>query len=133
MRDSNIWQELSAPLPPFDELVRSYLPRATSDVDYIQDPATGRFEGSRPGGGGGETAPAGGAAKLDPEVIAVGGDEWNKDTAKRLEAEYQAARPEVDKLAQAAAGKPVEGPSDEEEEPKFVPEEWDHLSADGQQ
>src|SRR5512139_3825466 len=29
------------------------LQRANEDVDYIQDPDTGRFEGSRPGGGDG--------------------------------------------------------------------------------
>lgn len=36
---------------------------------------------------------------LDPRVTDVGGDEWNKKTAERLEKEYAAVRPEIDAIA----------------------------------
>src|ERR1035437_438503 len=36
---------------------------------------------------------------VDPRVTDVGGDEWNKKTATRLEKEYAAVRPEIDKIA----------------------------------
>ena len=103
-------------------------------------------------GGGGEgsaeekPAPAPAEPKLTAEVIAVGGDEWNKATARRLEREYQDARPKVDKLAIEAptktggtpvaplkVGEDVEEEEEEEEgEPPYEPEEWDMLSASGQ-
>jgi hypothetical protein len=79
-------------------------------------------------GGTGGSAPAAEPA-LDPNVIAVGGDEWNKATAVRLEREYQAARPEVDKIAQEAPGKTTpDAPDDDEEDAPFIAEEWDQLS-----
>lgn len=76
--------------------------------------------------------------QLDPKVIEVGGDEWNRATARRLEREYQEARPKVDKLAQdSVKAEPIEveasDDEDEEEgEPPFEPEEWDMLSSSGQ-
>jgi hypothetical protein len=47
--------------------------------------------------------PAGSA--LDPRVLDVGGDEWNKKTAERLEREYQAVKPKLEAMMQEAAGK----------------------------
>jgi hypothetical protein len=46
------------------------------------------------------------AETLDPEVATVGGDEWNKETAVRLEKEYQAAKPKLDALATKLASDP---------------------------
>src|SRR5262245_948498 len=80
----------------------------------------GTTPGSFTSAGGGE----GGAeetAKLDPEVVGVGGDAWNKSTARRLEKEYQAARPAVDKLATDAAAR-----SAEQTKP---PSSWAEVSA----
>ena len=101
---------------------------------------TGKWTDTGAGdGGGGETAPAA-PGKPDPAVVNVGGDEWNQRTAERLEREYQAARPKVEKLAQESVGKTstvsavseeVEEP-EEEEEPPFIPEEWDQLSNSAQ-
>ena len=44
-------------------------------------------------------------SKPDPRVMDVGGDEWNKQTAARLENEYDAARPALDKIAQEGIAK----------------------------
>ena len=102
---------------------------------------TGKWTDTGAGdGGGGEIAPASAPGKPDPAVVDVGGDEWNQRTAERLEREYQAARPAVDALAQEAPGKTatVAAPSEEieeppeEDDPPFVPEEWDMLSASAQ-
>jgi hypothetical protein len=92
-------------------------------------------------GGGGEAGGAAGGStgsaaepKLDPEVIKVGGDEWNRATAKRLETQYQNARPEIDKLAREAPGaSTAASEDDEDEEQPFEPEEWDQLSGDDQE
>lgn len=43
-------------------------------------------------------------SKPDPRVLDVSGDEWNKQTAARLENEYTAARPALDKIAQSGSG-----------------------------
>src|ERR1039458_3802683 len=47
------------------------------------------------GGGSGEVE----RHLLDPRVIDVSGDEWNRKTAERLEKEYAAVRPEIDAIA----------------------------------
>ena len=102
-------------------------------------PDGGQF-GEGGGGGDGEAAVAAVEPVLDPKVTAVGGDAWNKATAVRLEREYQAAKPKVEKLAQESVGKsgtvaPVseeEAGFDEEAEPPFVPEEWEQLSNSAQ-
>jgi hypothetical protein len=68
-------------------------------------PEGGQFTSGEGGGGGqGEMPLVGGVGEkpLDPVVIDVGGDEWNKQTAVRLEREYQQAKPELEKLASAA-------------------------------
>jgi hypothetical protein len=104
----------------------------------------GEFAPAGEGGvGGGETAPAPEVKpeeSLNPIVVEVGGDAWNRATARRLEREYQKARPAVDKLANEAVGKQNEQYElvdvDDEEpegEPPYEPEEWDDLSASGQQ
>src|ERR1035437_9114851 len=49
------------------------------------------------GGGGGDSAVE--RHLLDPRVTDVGGDEWNRKTAERLEKEYAAVRPEIDAIA----------------------------------
>lgn len=56
------------------------------------------------GSAGGGRWTSGGAAEpiADPRALDVGGDEWNKQTATRLEKEYAAVRPDLDKLAQEA-------------------------------
>jgi hypothetical protein len=113
--------------------------RKDSDVDFIQDPATGRFQGSRPHGGGegGGDKPSS-AETLDPKVVEVGGDAWNKSTARRLEREYQQAKPKIEEIVNKAIGQEVAvpEPSDDEDEdegePPFEPEEWDMLSKSGQ-
>jgi hypothetical protein len=94
---------------------------------------SGKWTSGGSGSGSAEAAPAAPAEpKLEPAVIQVGGDEWNKATARRLEREYQSeAKPALDKLAEQATGKTVETPpseDDEDYEPPFVPEEWDMLS-----
>jgi hypothetical protein len=76
-------------------------------------------------------------AKLDPKVVQVGGDAWNKATARRLEREYQSAKPALDKLATDAVGKETSEPQDveseDEDEAPYVPESWDELSNDQQE
>ena len=91
-------------------------------------PEGGRFAGGGAAEGGGESE----TIKLDPAVVNVGGDQWNKDTARRLEREYQIAKPELEKLASDAVGEDVEAPEDGEDDAPYVPEEWDTLSADDQ-
>src|ERR1035437_8106321 len=70
------------------------------------------------------TAGAGGDLPVapDPRVAEVkGGDVWNKDTAARLENEYAAARPAIDKIANAA-------PENEGEIASTVEPSWEALS-----
>jgi hypothetical protein len=94
-------------------------------------PEGGQFAGGGSGGSAAETAES---EKLDPTVVKVGGDEWNQAVALRLEREYQAARPKIDKLANEAPGKTSTGAviaaaqEDEEEWPPYVPESWDEMS-----
>jgi hypothetical protein len=58
----------------------------------------------------------------DPRVATVaGGDIWNKDTAARLENEYAAARPALDKIAEQA-------PEHEGEVAAAVTPGWDSLA-----
>lgn len=77
-------------------------------------------------------------AKLDPKVIAVGGDAWNKATARRLEREYQEAKPALETLTAKYAG--LDAPPDvaappepdEDEEPPYMPQSWGEMSSDDQ-
>lgn len=92
--------------------------RDNENVDYIQDPHTGLMHGSRPHGG---TDAVGNNDGLDPEVINVGGDEWNRQTAIRLEKEYVSVKPKLAALEQAALGQAVTGAFKR-------PETWADLS-----
>lgn len=74
--------------------------------------------------GGGAGASAGG---LDPEVAKVGGDEWNKQTAERLEREWQSDKPKVEAAARAATKTEGE-PEPEEDEDSDVYTSWDDLA-----
>ena len=65
------------------------------------DPNENRdFHGRWTRGAGGELP-----STPDPRVMDVSGDEWNKQTAERLENEYTAARPALDKIAQEGIAK----------------------------
>jgi len=79
-------------------------------------PEGGRFAS----GGGGVDA---GNAALHPDVVNVGGDKWNKDTAVRLERQYQEAKPALAAIEASAVGKDVQ---------VGAPGSWDDLSG-GQQ
>jgi hypothetical protein len=103
------------------------------------DPDEPRDESGRwtDGGGSGESgsdkpAPADKPAEtLDPKVVEVGGDEWNKATARRLEREYQQEKPKIEKIATDAVGKKIEAPDEEQDEPApGPPESWDEMTSD---
>jgi hypothetical protein len=105
---------------PWDESEHPRVPAGSPDA--------GQFAG---GSGGG--AASAGDIRLDPKVIEVGGDEWNRGTARRLERDYQFVRPKLAELEQKAVGGTEEtGDDDEENPPVYVPEEWDSLSSDDQ-
>lgn len=53
------------------------------------------------------TAGGGATGGQDERVLDVGGDQWNKDTAARLEQEYESQRDTIDKIANSASGKEV--------------------------
>jgi uncharacterized protein len=86
------------------------------------------------------------AKELDPKVVEVGGDEWNKQTAIRLEIEYQHSKPAFDKLLTSYEKGPAEEkkeygpdedvPDEDEEEKEYegtpAPEEWALISDDSQ-
>src|SRR5262249_12804809 len=90
-------------------------------------PTGGRFAGGEGGGEGKEKEPAK-EPKLDPEGVNVGGDQWNQDTAVRLEREYQLAKPALNKVAREAVGKDVPQHDDDDEEAPHVPDSWDTMS-----
>src|SRR4029077_455999 len=103
-------------------------------VDYIQDPATGHLMGSHPQGGDkeGGDKPEGGKIEPSKEAMAVGGDEWNQQTAERLEKEFVEAAPKLEEIVNDAVSSKAEVTvGSEEPDPDnapFVPEEWDMLS-----
>lgn len=73
---------------------------------------------------------------IDPRVIDVSGDEWNKKTAERLEKEYAAVRPDIDAIAQEGVDKGASvtmGGHDEEDDTPTTPESWSDLSNDQQE
>src|ERR1035437_284492 len=81
------------------------------------DPNEPREHGRWTTGGGGDLS-----VEPDPRVAEVKGDDvWNKDTAARLENEYAAARPAIDKIANAA-------PENEGEIASTVEPSWEALS-----
>ena len=82
-------------------------------------PEGGEFTSGGGGGAGKDEKP------LDPAVVNVGGDEWNRKTAVRLEREYQKVKPDLEKLALAATG--VGG-----EKKEFTENDWNALDAQQQ-
>lgn len=92
---------------------------------------------SNPSGGAAAAPEVAPAKQPHPEAVNVGGDPWNKATAKRLENEYVAAYPEIDKIAMGSVGATVSSPSEEsdedEENTAFIPEEWDQVNNDQQE
>jgi hypothetical protein len=90
-------------------------------------------------GGSDESSATGAAAAPEkapnPTVTAVGGDEWNKQTAARLEQEYVAAHSALDTIVKEAIGgkvsvaAPSESPDDDE---PVAPDSWDTLSGSQQ-
>jgi hypothetical protein len=81
--------------------------------------------------------------KLDPKTIDVGGDEWNKALAVKLERQYQSAKPALNDLLDGYAGRgrdPEEPSNSAWEEPDEdkeydgppEPESWDMLSEETQ-
>lgn len=100
-------------------------PNRTKDWDESKHPrgkttpeSTGGSFAPGEGGEGKEPSEAK-PVKLNPEIVNVGGDEWNKRTAVRLEESYQRVKPELEKLALESVGA--------ETKPKKP--EWDELSA----
>lgn len=93
-------------------------------------------------GGSGETAFGGLVTppdlKLEPQAIDVGGDAWNKQTAVRLESEYQRAKPLLESIVQGSSGEEIDtivedDNDDHDDDAPMVPEEWDMLSGDQQE
>lgn len=70
---------------------------------------------------------AGADTSVDPRVHSVAGDEWNQGTGARLESEYAAARPALDKLVNDAAENGVEIPG------HVDPQSWDDISGGTQE
>jgi hypothetical protein len=64
------------------------------------------------------------ALAFSKDAVDVGGDEWNRLTAMRLELEYQRAKPELEKLATSLVGS---------EAPVSMPADWESLSSDDQE
>lgn len=65
--------------------------------------------------------------QADRRVLDVGGDQWNRETAHRLEGQYQTAKPKLERLAQdAMAGNTAV------KVPNSQPQEWDELSEEEQ-
>ena len=110
----------------------AFVPAGEDDDDAL---ALDYNEAHQPAGSseGGQFAPKGGGSEsgagLDPAVTKVGGDEWNRQTAARLEREYQDAKPALEKLADDAVKGQVEvDPTEEEKDDMpFVPESWDEV------
>jgi hypothetical protein len=103
------------------------------DPDEPRDDSGKWTEGGGDGDGGTSADKPAAEPALDPHVISVGGDEWNKATAKRLEREYQTAKPTLDKMASDAVGHAIGGGEVDEDDQPFVPEEWDQVSNDIQE
>jgi hypothetical protein len=106
------------------------------------------------GGGGSGSSPDIADGHLDPKVVEVGGDAWNKATARRLEREYQTAKPKLDDLLDKVTGGAEAGPIepisstgavpkvDDESEPQdeeepdegvYVPESWEEMNDNDQE
>ena len=74
--------------------------------------------------------------QLNPAVVEVGGDDWNQQTAFRLENEYQDAKPKLEELLTEYEDDELlaEGSEPpEDDQPLGPPEEWENLSAELQE
>lgn len=115
--------------------IRARAERALRDFD----PNEPRDDQGRWTDEGGDDGSDSDGAGLDPKVVEVGGDKWNKDTAKRLEREYQDAKPALDAIVAEPAGAAGETadedlpPDEDEDGGPYVPDEWEGLSADDQE
>ena len=75
---------------------------------------------------------------LEPKAIEVGGDQWNKETALRLESEYQDNKPKLEKMltdyteSDVVPDEPPHDPDADDYDGPPTPDEWDVLSADAQ-
>lgn len=89
------------------------------------DPNEARDQGGRwTRGGDSDELPRG---VIDPRAVDVAGDKWNQDTAKRLESEYAAVRPDLD----AIVTKGIE--SGAEVGTSGNASSWDDVSSDNQE
>jgi len=113
------------------------------DFDESKHPRDDHGRWSETGGEGSDSesaAPAGGGEGKapNPEATRVGGDQWNKETAARLEGEYVAAHAELERIADTAVGGTTpsvtpQASDDADEEPSYgSAESWDTMSP-GQQ
>lgn len=113
--------------------------RALGDGNWDEDEHPRDEDGKFTHGGGGSTSGNDGAdaavvgakePELHPETIDVTGDEWNKETAIRLEKEYQTVKPDLEALIHKSVGEEVDTAVDEDElqeNAPYVPEEWSSL------
>lgn len=78
--------------------------------------------------------------EMNMEAADVGGDEWNKALAHKLESDYQkTAHHALDKIVKGmidsgeVVAPPPDPDSDDDEDQKVIPEEWDMLSEEQQE
>jgi hypothetical protein len=112
------------------------LKAAWNEEDHPRAPDGEFTDGGGGGGAADKPAPADKPEPtLDPKVVDVGGDDWNKQTAARLEKEYQTVKPTMEALEKEAVGTTEEGGTgdDDEEEAPIFPEEWGMLTNDDQE
>jgi hypothetical protein len=130
---SQLEKKLDSPRVRWTAIKAASLALLRREFDESQHPRDEAGKFTDAGGGGGSDKESE-AAALDPTVVQVGGDAWNRATAARLESEYQRARAEVEAIVKDAVGQSMERieEEDEEDKPPFVPEEWDQLSGDAQ-
>lgn len=76
---------------------------------------------------------AGGATAPDPRAVEVGGDEWNKQIAAKLENQYAAALPALNALAEQATTLTPLQSAEELPVHQGEDDEWGALSGDDQQ
>lgn len=119
--------------------------RALGDGNWDEDEHPRDEDGKFTTGGGGATDQNDGAdaavvganePELHPETIDVTGDEWNKQTAIRLEKEYQTVKPELESLIHKSVGEEVDTAVDEDEMQEnapIVPDSWDMLGEQQQE
>lgn len=113
--------------------------RALGDGNWDEDEHPRDEDGKFTHGGGGSTSGNDGAdaavvgakePELHPETIDVTGDEWNKETAIRLEKEYQTVKPDLEALIHKSVGEEVDTAVDEEDlndNAPVVPDSWEML------